>query len=147
MRRDCWCSSSHSPSVSLRKMVEVRARHRPQAAVDLALGCPAASPHTYEIARLVGRGLDDMVDRIGAEREVLVLHERTASVPGEPVAAHQRHQGAARERPAVIHRVGDLLRRFVPGKRLPSERRVGRSRMTPTWPPFCAGAAMSTVWR
>src|SRR5687767_12103312 len=33
------------------------------------------------------------------------------------------------------------------GNRLPSERRVGRFRITPTWPPFGAGAATSTVWR
>src|SRR5438067_12634127 len=33
------------------------------------------------------------------------------------------------------------------GNRLPRERRVGRLRITPTWPPFGAGAAISTVWR
>src|SRR5204863_5506367 len=51
--------------------VDVGVQHRPQAAVDLALqlaGTPADIAD--EVARLVRRGLDYVVDRVGAEREV-----------------------------------------------------------------------------
>src|SRR5512134_197483 len=97
--------------------LEIRALHRPQAAFDLALELtwtPADIAH--EIARLVRRGLDDVVDRVGAEREVKALHQQHRARARRVVGLDQRDERAAREGPAVVHGVGDLLRRLVLGK-------------------------------
>ena len=77
---------------------------------------------------------------------------------GSSSAAPSRRRARCRRAPAPPARRARTGRRSTPGRctfldgscsgnRLPSERRVGRFRITPTWPPLGAGAATSTVWR
>jgi hypothetical protein len=100
-------SSSHNPSVG----------HRPQAAVDFAFQLARAPADIAdEIARLVRRGLDDVIDGVRPEREIQILLQQHRAAAGGAVGLHQSHQSAARKRATVEHRLHHFLRRLVLGE-------------------------------
>src|SRR5882672_11435462 len=97
------------------------------------------------VARFVGRLFDDVVYDCALSREEQLFQDLDRSGAGRVIDVDHRENRLAQHRPAEVHRIAHQLGGACSGKRLASERPVGRLMMTPTCRLLSTGTASSTA--